>query len=127
MSNYKWVKMHEGCIELRCDNFSPFPYFVRVTGVYADLIVRMLPKKSIEVTCCSDPIYGTPYVYELKPTKRRRVKITAPLYEYDFNTGKYVLLESSYTDTMWDPAQYEWIKETYRRCEEKFMKEHEKT
>ena len=56
------------------------------------------------------------------------------MYEFKLNTGKFELLEESYTDTAIDPTQYEWIKATYRRCvkevateqakifEEQFMK-----
>ena len=48
------------------------------------------------------------------------------MYEFKLNTGKFELLEESYTDTSIDPTQYYWVKSTYQYCVKEVVSEQAK-
>ena len=61
------------------------------------------------------------YVLTLK--KIKRVKITAPLYQYNVSSCEYELITNSYTQITNDPNEYEILTQIYLECCEKIKKE----
>ena len=123
MSNYKWVRLdNSGDTELRMEDFSSIPLFK------VDYIDPFLEKKLKEngVVFSIDQ-RSSNYVYVLNYIDGNRITITAPLYEFDIKSWKYVLISESYTDETFNPTQYDLVKEIYHRCEEEVAKEQSKT
>ena len=123
MSNYKWVKMSDEYVELRKKDFSSVPVF-EVKEI--DPILR----EKLEENGIDHWIEGDGFlevcIYVLSAIDRKFVKITAPLYEFDLDTGSFKLLAESYTNEAVDPAEYEWVKETYQRCSKEVASEQSK-
>lgn len=122
MSNYKWVKMGEGCVELRKEDFSSISFFEVNLNSMNPLLRDKLDDNGVDTFIEGDGVWETPR-YVLNAIDRKFVTITAPLYEYDLNSDEFVLLSESYTDEAIDPAEYEWVKETYLRCTEEVASE----
>lgn len=124
MSNYKWVKMSDNYVELRKEDFSSLPSF-EVKKI-DPILMKRLKENGID-----SEIEGDGFLelcrYVLNATGRKTITITAPLYEYSLDIGKYVLLSETYTeDDTIDPDEYEWVKETYFRCVEEVAAEQAK-
>lgn len=123
MSNYKWVQMSEGYIELRKEDFSSVPSFE--VNEIDPILMKKLEENEIDHWLEGDGFLED-CRYVLNAIDRKFVTITAPLYEYDLDSGEFVLLSESYTDETVDPAEYEWVKETYYRCVEEIASEQAK-
>lgn len=122
MSNYKWVQMSEGCVELRKEDFSSISFLEVNLNSMNPLLLDKLDDNGVDAFIEGDGVFETPR-YVLKAIDRKFVTITAPLYEYDLDSGEFVLISESYTDEATDPAEYEWVKETYYRCVEEVTSE----
>lgn len=125
MSNYKWVKMGEGFVELRKEDFSSISFLEINLNSMNPLLLDKLEDNGVYTFIQGDGVFETPR-YVLNAIDRKFVTITAPLYEFKLETGKYELLEEAYTDTAIDPAEYEWVKETYLRSVEDVANEQAK-
>lgn len=123
MSNYKWVQMSEGYVELRKEDFSSVPSFE--VNEIDPILMKKFEENEIDHWLEGDGFLEA-YRYVLSAIDRKSVTITAPLYEYNLDSGEFVLLSESYTDEYVDPAEYEWIKETYYRCVEEVASEQAK-
>ena len=124
MSNYKWVQMSEGCVELRKEDFSSISFLEVNLNSMNPLLLDKLDDNGIDAFIEGDGVFETPR-YVLNAIDRKFVTITAPLYEYDLDldSGEFVLISESYTDEAIDPSKYEWVKETYYRCVEEVANE----
>lgn len=122
MSNYKWVQMSEGCIELRKDDFSSISFLEVNLNSMNPLLLDKLDDNRVDAFIEGDGVFETPR-YVLNAIDRKFVTITAPLYEYDLDSGEFVLISESYTDEVIDPAEYEWVKKTYLHCVEEVASE----
>ena len=126
MSNYKWVKMDEGCVELRKEDFTAISFLEVNLNSLNPLLLDKLDDNGVDtVIIAGDGIFETSR-YVLNAIDRKFVTITAPLYEFNLSTGEFELLAESYTDEAIDPAEYEWVKETYYRCVEEVAREQAK-
>lgn len=115
MSNYKWVKMSDNYAELRQEDFSSVP---RLEVKDLDpFLMEKLEDNGVDYWLDGDGfLEPCRYVLEKVDDDKKFVSITAPLYEFDLDTGDFKLLEETYTDEVIDPAEYEQVKETYYRC-----------
>lgn len=120
MSNYKWVKMSDEYVQLRKEDFSWLPNF-RVNDI-DPILMKKLEDNGIDSSVDGDGFLEA-CSYVLSAVDQKVIKITAPLYEFNLDTGSYVLIAESYTDEAIDPAEYEWVKETYFRCVEEVASE----
>lgn len=121
MSNYRWLRMCEGYEVLRREDFSPFPSF-EVKSIDPILMKKLL-KNNIDFDIEGDEILEDSR-YVLFSRNRKNVKMTAPLYEYNSEKEKYVLISDTYTGEVVDPVEeYERIKETYARCKKEVAEE----
>lgn len=109
MSNYKWVKESEKYVDLRTEEFRSTSFLSLPLAVLNPLLLNKLSENGIGYDFEGDTV-------ELFAIDREIVTITAPLYEFKLDTGKFELLEESYTNTSIDPTKYEWVEETYLRC-----------
>jgi len=123
MSNYKWVKMSDNYVELRKEDFSSVPSFE--VNEIDPILMKKLEENEIDHWVEGDGFLED-CRYVLSAFDGKFVTITAPLYEFKLETGKYELLEETYTDTAIDPAEYEWVKKTYLRCVEEVANEQAK-
>ena len=106
MSNYKWVKESEKYVDLRTEEFRSTSFLSLPLAVLNPLLLNKLSENGIGYDFEGDTV-------ELFAIDREIVTITAPLYEFKLDTGKFELLEESYTNTSIDPTKYEWVEETY--------------
>lgn len=113
MSNYKWVKMSDNYAELRQEDFSSVPR-LEVNDL-DPFLMKKLEDNGINYWLDGDSILGTQR-YVLERVDKKFVTITAPLYEFNLDTGDFKVLEETYTDEVIDPAGCEQVKETYYRC-----------
>ncbi len=121
MSNCKWVRICEGYEVLRREDFSSFPIF-NVKSIDPILIKKLL-NNDLDFDIAGDEILEDSR-YVLFSRNRKIVTITAPLYEYNSEKEKYVLISDTYTGEVVDPVEeYELIKETYSRCKKEVVKE----
>ena len=123
MSNYKWVKMSDNYVELRKEDFSSVPSFE--VNEIDPILMKKLEENEIDHWLEGDGFLEA-CQYVLSAIDRKFVTIIAPLYEYDLNSGEFVLLSETYTDETVDPAEYEQVKETYYRCIEEVANEQAK-
>lgn len=114
--------MSEGYVELRKEDFSSISFLKVNLNSMNPLLLDKLNDNGIDTFIEGDGVFETPR-YVLNAIDRKFVTITAPLYEYDLNSGKFVLISESYTDDAIAPAEYEWVKETYYRCVEEVTNE----
>lgn len=119
MSNYKWVKESERYVDLRTENFISTSFLSFPAAVLNPLLLKKISENGIGYDFEGDTC-------ELFSIDRNFVTITAPLYEFKLDTGKFELLEESYTNTAIDPTQYNWIKATYQRCAKEVANEQAK-
>ena len=120
MSNYKWVKMSDEYVQLRKEDFSQIPSF-KVNDI-DPILMKKLEDNGIDSSLEGDGFLEA-CSYVLSAIDQKVIKITAPLYEFNLDTGSFVLIAESYTDETIDPAEYEWVKETYSRCVEAIASE----
>lgn len=120
MSNYKWVKMSDEYVQLRKEDFSQIPSF---EVNYIDTILMKKFKDNGIDSSVKREDFLEDCSYVLSAVDQKVIMITAPLYELNLDTDSYVLIAESYTDEAIDPAEYEWVKETYSRCVEEVASE----
>lgn len=116
MSNYKWVKMDDGYVQLRKEDFGSIPRFA--VNELDTILMEKLADNGIDSwgEWIEDDCSYESYQHVLSAMGRKVVTITAPLYEFKLDTGNFELIAESYTDTAFDPTEYELVKETYSRC-----------
>lgn len=119
MSNYKWVKESESYVDLRTEDFISTSFFSLPFAVLNPLLLNKLSENGIGYDFEGDTC-------ELFAIDRNFVTITAPLYGFKLDTGKFELLEDSYTNTAIAPTQREWVKATYQRCAKEVASEQAK-
>lgn len=123
MSNYKWVKMSDNYVELRKEDFSSVPSFE--VNEINPILMKKLRENGID-SWIEDDVFSEDCRYVLTAVDSKVVTITAPLYEFDLDTGSFILIAESYSEVTNDPAEYEWVKETYLRCIEEVVSEQAK-
>lgn len=115
MSNYKWVKMSDEYVQLRKEDFSWLPN-CQVNDI-DPILMKKLEDNGIDSSVEGDGFLEA-CSYVLSAVDQKVIMITAPLYEFNLDTGSFVLISESYTDEAIDPAEYEWVKATYSLCVE---------
>lgn len=123
MSNYKWVKMSDSYAELRQEDFSSVPRF-EVKDL-DPILMKKLEENGIDSWIEGDEFLKQSR-YVLSFSDRKFVTITAPLYEFNCDSGQFVLISEKYTDEAIDHSEYELVKETYFRCSEEVAHEQAK-
>ena len=123
MSNYKWVKMSKGDVELRKEDFSSIPRF-EVEEI-DPILMKKFKENGVDSWIDGDGDIE-PCRYVLNAIDRKNVPITAPLYGYDSDKEKKFLIDEAYTDYAADSEEYEWVKETYQHCVEEVASEQAK-
>ena len=123
MSNYKWVKMDNDYVQLRQEDFSSISSF-KVNNI-DPLLMKKLEENGVD-SCLEGDDFLEDCRHVLSAIDRKSVTITAPLYEYNLDSGEFVLLSESYTDKSVDPTEYNWVKEAYQRCAKEVANEQAK-
>ncbi len=121
MSNCKWVRICEGYEVLRREDFSSFPSFE--VNLIDPILMKKLKENRIGFDTGGGSLLGG-YRDRLFSIEENYSVITAPLYEYNSEKDKYVLISDTYTGETIDPIrEYERIKETYARCKKEVAEE----
>ncbi len=121
MSNYKWLthckpgETIEAWRTVLCsDDFQGLSFPSVAPSKINTFIEEELLKAGIEteIECDFDSYY-----FNLKPVNPKYISMTAPLYVCD-DDGGYQKIDDSYTAKAIDPAQYEWVRQEFKRCKE---------
>lgn len=120
MENYKWIKTSTDVAELRREDFSSIPSLK--LNKLDPLLMEKLEERGVDYFVEGGTILGECY-YVLMLKNINRVKITAPLYQYNVSSCEYKLITNSYTQITNDPNEYEILTQIYLECCEKIKKE----
>lgn len=123
MSNYKWIKHSEEenqkmfLVSKDFKKFS-FPAFWEID----DVLKEKLHEHGID-TFLEYTKDWRPY-FRLIPLNKRYSQITAPVYKKEDNS--YIQISDSYTATIIDPKQYEWVRQEAKKCQYEVKEEQAK-
>lgn len=119
MKNYKWIRTSADIAELRREDFSSIPCLK--LNKLDPLLMKKLDERGVDYFVEGGTILGE-CCYVLMLKNINRVKITAPLYQYNVSSCEYKLITNSYTQITNDPNEYEILTQIYLECCEKIKK-----
>ena len=120
MSNYRWVKMGDGNVQLRKEDFSCISKFT--VNKIDPILKEKLENNGIDFWTEGDGFFEN-CRYVLSEINQKVVTITAPLYKFEPDANSFVLISETYTDETINPVEYEWVKKIYLRCAKEVFSE----
>lgn len=130
MSNYKWVTCcksakdvrNSHCATLCTANFQSLHFPAVSSSSVNSLLEKVLNKAGIVCDPDEFSFLGKVHSFYLLPITPKFIEITAPLYRVH-SDGTHEKISDSYTDKTIDPAQYDWVKEEFNRCQEEVQQQ----